>query len=84
MRGSATLPSIDLPANPLAQVPMLPTPSTPRLAVIIPVYKVEPYLRACLDSVCAQTFADLRIILVDDGSPDSCGAICDEYAGRDE
>lgn len=63
---------------------MLPTPSTPRLAVIIPVYKVEPYLRECLDSVCAQTFADLRIILVDDGSPDSCGAICDEYAERDQ
>lgn len=57
--------------------------SSPRLAVIIPVYKVEPYLRQCLDSVCAQTFTAMKIILVDDGSPDACGAICDEYAQRD-
>jgi len=54
------------------------------LSIIIPVYKVEPYLRKCLDSVVNQTCRDLEIILVDDGSPDNCGAICDEYAARDD
>ncbi len=53
------------------------------VSVIIPVYKVEPYLRRCVDSVLAQTFQDFEMILVDDGSPDDCGAICDEYAARD-
>ena len=53
------------------------------ISIIIPVYKVEPYLRRCLDSVLAQTYTDLQIILVDDGSPDGCGAICDEYAKKD-
>lgn len=53
------------------------------ISIVIPIYKVEPYLRRCLDSVLAQTYADLEIILVDDGSPDGCGAICDEYAARD-
>lgn len=60
------------------------SPSSPRLAVIIPVYKVEPYLRQCIESVQRQTFTSLRIILVDDGSPDSCGAICEEYAREDD
>ena len=55
----------------------------PIISVIIPVYKVEPYLRKCVDSVCNQTFRDLEIILVDDGSPDNCGKICDEYAAKD-
>lgn len=49
----------------------------------MPVYKVEPYLRKCLDSIVNQTYRNLQIILVDDGSPDDCGAICDEYAARD-
>lgn len=53
------------------------------ISVIIPVYKVEPYLRCCLDSVLAQTYKELEIILVDDGSPDGCPAICDAYAGKD-
>jgi len=48
------------------------------------VYKVEPYLRKCVDSVLAQTYTNLEIILVDDGSPDNCGKICDEYAKRDK
>lgn len=56
----------------------------PKISVIIPVYKVEPYLRKCLDSIVNQTYRNLEIILVDDGSPDNCGAICDEYAARDE
>lgn len=54
-----------------------------KISVIIPVYKVEQYLHRCLESVLAQTYADLEVILVDDGSPDSCGAICDEYAQKD-
>ena len=53
---------------------------TPKISVIIPVYKVETYLPACLDSVSAQTFRDFELILVDDGSPDNCGAMCDAYA----
>lgn len=56
---------------------------TPKISVIVPVYKVEPYLRKCLDSIVNQTYENLEIILVDDGSPDNCGAICDEYAARD-
>ena len=55
-----------------------------KISVIIPVYKVEPYLRQCLDSVVNQTYKNLEIILIDDGSPDNCGKICDEYAERDE
>ena len=54
------------------------------ISVIIPVYNVEPYIRQCLDSVVHQTYKNLEIIIVDDGSPDNCGAICDEYAANDE
>lgn len=53
------------------------------VSIIIPVYKVEAYLRECIESVLAQTYSDLQVILVDDGSPDNCGAICDEYAQKD-
>ena len=53
------------------------------ISVIVPVYKVEPYLRECVDSIINQTYKNLEIILVDDGSPDNCGAICDEYAAKD-
>lgn len=55
----------------------------PELSIIVPVYKVEPYLRRCIDSILAQTFRDFELILIDDGSPDHCGAICDEYAAKD-
>lgn len=55
----------------------------PEISVIVPVYKVEPYLRKCVDSILAQTFTDIELILIDDGSPDNCGAICDEYAAKD-
>lgn len=54
----------------------------PRLSVIIPVYNVEKYVRRCLDSVYGQTFQDFEVIMIDDGSPDNCGRILDEYAGR--
>lgn len=56
---------------------------TPLISVIVPVYKVEPYLRKCVESILVQTYGNLEIILVDDGSPDRCGAICDEYAQMD-
>lgn len=55
----------------------------PFFSVIIPVYKAEPWLRKCVDSVLGQTFRDLELILVDDGSPDGCPAICDEYGEKD-
>ncbi len=60
-----------------------PTTATPLISIIIPVYNVEAYLRECVDSVLAQTYSDLEIILVDDGSTDGSAAICDEYATRD-
>lgn len=53
------------------------------ITIIVPVYKVEPYIKRCLDSIINQTYQKLEIILVDDGSPDDCGKICDEYAERD-
>lgn len=53
------------------------------ISVIIPVYKAEDYLRECVDSVCRQTYKDLEIILVDDGSPDGCPEICDALAAED-
>lgn len=53
------------------------------ISIIVPVYNVEPYLRRCVDSILAQTFKDFELILIDDGSPDGCPAICDGYAEKD-
>lgn len=53
------------------------------ISVIVPVYKVEAYLSRCVDSILSQTFRDFTLILVDDGSPDNCGKICEAYAARD-
>lgn len=53
-----------------------------KFSVIIPIYKVEQYLKECIDSVLRQTYSNYEIILVDDGSPDSCPVICDEYADQ--
>lgn len=55
----------------------------PRLSIIVPVYNVEKYIHKCVDSILNQTFTDFELILVDDGSPDNCGKICDEYAKKD-
>ena len=55
----------------------------PLISVIIPVYKVEDYLQTCVESVLAQTYKNTEIILVDDGSPDNCPHLCDEFAKRD-
>lgn len=57
--------------------------NNPKISIIVPVYKAEKYIRKCLDSIIAQTFSDWECILVDDGSPDASGAICDEYAAAD-
>lgn len=57
--------------------------NNPRVSVIVPVYKAEAYLHRCVDSLLSQTFQDYEILLVDDGSPDKSGEICDEYAKKD-
>lgn len=56
----------------------------PEISVIVPVYKVEKYLDRCIESIVNQTYPDLELILVDDGSPDNCPALCDAWAERDE
>ena len=56
----------------------------PLISVIVPVYKVEAYLPRCVDSILGQTHENFELILVDDGSPDGCGALCDRYAQQDE
>lgn len=58
--------------------------TNPKISVIVPVYKAEHYLARCVDTLLAQTFDDFEVILVDDGSPDNSGAICDEYALKDK
>ena len=55
----------------------------PKLSVIVPVYNTEKYLRECIDRILAQTFTDFELILVNDGSTDGSGAICDGYAEKD-
>ncbi|MEE1013328.1 MAG: glycosyltransferase family 2 protein [Clostridia bacterium] len=55
----------------------------PKISIIVPVYKVEPYLRRCVESLLNQTYRNLEIILVDDGSPDNCPQICDDCAQKD-
>lgn len=55
----------------------------PLISVIVPCYNVEEYLPKCIESILNQTYRNLEILLVDDGSPDNCGRICDEYAAKD-
>ena len=54
-----------------------------QISIIVPIYKVEKYLVRCVESLIAQDFLSLEIILIDDGSPDRCGEICDNYAKKD-
>ena len=54
-----------------------------KISIIVPIYKVENYIGQCIESILAQTYEDIELILVDDGSPDNCGKICDTYAEGD-
>lgn len=54
------------------------------ITVVVPVYKVEKYLNRCVDSILSQAYTDFDLVLVDDGSPDDCGRICDLYEGKDK
>ena len=56
----------------------------PALSIIVPIYNVQKYLRQCLDSLVNQTMRDIEFIFIDDGSPDECGRIIDEYAHQDK
>ncbi len=56
----------------------------PQISVIVPVYNVEAYLEKCVDSILDQSFSDFELLLIDDGSPDECGRICDDYAEKDQ
>ena len=55
----------------------------PKISVVVPVYKVEAYLDRCVESIVNQSFGDFDLYLVDDGSPDNCGAMCDAWAEKD-
>ena len=55
----------------------------PKLSIIVPVYNVETYIKKCIESILSQTFKDFEVIIIDDGSPDNCGLIIDEYAQKD-
>lgn len=54
-----------------------------KISIIVPINKVETYIRNCVESILAQSYTNYELILVNDGSPDKCGEICDEYAKRD-
>ena len=60
------------------------TVANPMISIVVPVYNAERYLHRCIDSILTQTFSDFELLLIDDGSKDSSGAICDEYAKEDE
>lgn len=57
--------------------------SVDKISVIVPVYKVEEYLDECVDSILRQSYTNFELILVDDGSPDRCGEMCNEYQKKD-
>ncbi len=56
---------------------------TSLISVIVPIFNTEKYIKQCVDSIVCQTYVNLEILLVDDGSPDNCGLICDNYAKKD-
>ena len=55
-----------------------------RYSIIVPIYKIEQYITQCIESIIHQTYKNIEIILVDDGSDDNCPVICDEYALKDD
>ena len=55
-----------------------------KISIVIPIYNVEKYLNTCIESIINQTYSNLEIILVDDGSPDNCGKICDDYKEKEK
>lgn len=57
--------------------------NNPKISVIVPIYNAEKYLHRCIDSILNQTFTDFEVLLINDGSTDSSGSICDEYAKKD-
>lgn len=59
------------------------TGATPKLSIIVPVFRVEKFLARCVDSILTQTYRNIEVILVDDGSPDNCPRICDDYSRVD-
>src|SRR4051812_49985824 len=59
-------------------------PPMPRISVVVPIYNVEPYLEECLESIAHQTYRDLEVVMVDDGSKDNSPAIAERFAARDE
>lgn len=59
------------------------TNQSPKISVIVPVYNVQKDLSRCIDSILSQTFTDFELLLIDDGSQDNSGKICDEYAKKD-
>ena len=58
--------------------------NNPIISIVVPVYNVEKYLHCCIDSILSQTYTDFELILIDDGSKDKSGIICDEYSKKDE
>lgn len=58
--------------------------ASPTISIIVPVYNTKQYLGNCINSILSQTYTDFELLLVDDGSPDGSGDICDEYAAKDE
>ncbi len=82
-RRNAEVPSAGTHLCPSATSVAKKETASPKISVIVPVYKVEKYLPECIESILAQTFPDFELILVDDGSPDNSGKICDDYAARD-
>ena len=56
----------------------------PKFSIIVPVYDVEDYIEKCINSILSQSYGDFELILVDDGSPDNCPAICDSYSKKDK